>query len=159
MVVCYSSPNKWRHGLVWTLGRAGAEGQHGRIAVGGAHGEGTIAGWPKSWTWAIRGSCPSLCLECMFALPSPHEEPFRGCNLERAVRVRPYEWHTRLKTVKASIWTFKILTGRGGDLLILWLPTTSLRCKFPCLLNLSPTNLELSASLRSLLATCVLGPV
>lgn len=45
---------------------------------------------------------------------------------------------------------FKILAGRFRDLLILRLLKTKLRGKFPCLLKLTPTNLELSASFFSL---------
>lgn len=47
---------------------------------------------------------------------------------------------------KASIQTFKILSGGCRDLLILWPSKTSLVMNFSCLLNLPPTNLELSAS-------------
>lgn len=39
---------------------------------------------------------------------------------------------------------FNILAGRCRELLILQLPKTSVICKFPCLLNLTPTNLPLS---------------
>lgn len=69
---------------------------------------------------------------------------FQGHSLER-VRCC-WDLKIWLNPVKASIYTFKILVGRCNDLLILQLPKVSLTCKFLCLLNLPPVNLEWSAS-------------
>lgn len=53
--------------------------------------------------------------------------------------------------------TFRILAGRCEDLLILQPLMTSLICRFPCLLNLLPTNVKWSASFFPLSLLSVYG--
>ena len=88
-----------------------------------------------------------LSLESVFYLPSllqevtPRIQPWdRKCGFETIW----IGYMTELSYVPTSI--FNILVGRCGHHLVLQLPVTSLVSKFPCLLNLPPTNLEWSTS-------------
>lgn len=94
-------------------------------------------GWPP----ATRGSAPPPpSLKCTSCPQRPQWEPFlRTQASDGDVVLRPpglsmVSWH-QLNHVKSPLETFKILVGRFGDLLILWLPKKSLICKSPCLLN------------------------
>lgn len=72
-------------------------------SVGGGHGEDLSAGWPASWTQAIRG-CPHfhLSLECNFCPQFSQGELFsRTQAWEDNVLLRPSGW-TWLNTVMAS---------------------------------------------------------
>ena len=75
---------------------------------------------------------------------------FKDSNLREQCVLRPSGWYMWLNLVKASIETFKILTGRCGVLLIFWPPKVNFTSKFPCLSHLPPTSLEGSASFFSL---------
>lgn len=85
-------------------------------------------------TWAIRGSAshltPPLTFECMFFPLFLQEEPLQRYNLERPVCCGDHLDAVWLNSVKASIYIWRLL------------PKTSLLYRFPCLLNLPPTNLD-----------------
>lgn len=87
-------------------------------------------------TQAIRGSSPLLLSQPMFPVFQGHRccwEHLGGMSM----------W---LKPVKDFRSTFKIPVDGCEDLPTSQLPKTSLICKFCCLLDLSPTSLEWSAS-------------
>ena len=63
------------------------------------------------------------------------------------VLLRPCGLKMQLTPIKPTIEIFKILVGRPGDLLILWMDAQNRPLhKFPCLLNLPSTNMEWSVS-------------
>ena len=104
--------------------------------------------WPENWTWAIRGSSlPPLCLEWTVHPPFPQWELFQGHSLERAVCCWAHlggilDW-TQLRPLynflRFAGWVCRCTRLAAS-------PDTSLLSKFPCLLNLTPTNLEWPAS-------------
>ena len=56
------------------------------VFVGGDVWEDVTAGWPASWTWAIRGSSPlPYPWNVRSACCSHSQSYFQGCNLERAI--------------------------------------------------------------------------
>lgn len=89
---------------------------------------------------------PSLALGMRVRLPSllPEFGP-RTQLWDDDVVLRPSGQDTWWNPVQASPYTFKILTGQCRDQLTIWLPKTSLVCKFHCFLTLSPTDVEWSA--------------
>ena len=102
-----------------------------------------LSSWPLSWTQAIKRSRPSpLSLECKLYLTISTVE---GHSSERVKCSWDHLDGRWLYPVEASIQPFKILVGRCGNLLFIWPLKTSLMSKFPCLVNLPPTNLECSA--------------
>ena len=76
---------------------------------------------------------------------------------ESNVLLRPSRLYMWLNPIKASMWTFKILEGRLQNSIHLLVPKTNLIWKFPCLLNLLPTNLEWLASFFHLSLPSVYG--
>lgn len=94
------------------------------------------------WKWrqanpgfVIRDSSPlTLSLELCALLTVPTVKAFYECKLEIAVR------YMGLNPVQVSKEKCKIMANRYGNLPILWLPRTSLVCKFPCSLKLPSTK-------------------
>ena len=86
----------------------------------------------------------------------PECELFQGHSFERAHPTGAIWMGYMTEPCWGLCINFKILEGRCGDLLLLRPPKTSLACKFPCLLNLPPTNLEcLPLSLVSPCPACL----
>lgn len=81
---------------------------------------------------------PSLVLGASIlpAFPTPEGVP-RTLPWDSKLSLRPPGLNMWLNRIKASVRTFKILAGQCGDLLIAWLPKTSLKC----ILIPSPPNL------------------
>lgn len=100
---------------------------------------------PASWSWATGGSSHLPVLRCV-----PPTLLVWGATLMtqpwgREVVRRPSGRHTCC-SFKASVWAPRFLADPCGDLPILWMLTTSLTNKFPCLLKLPLANLEWPAS-------------
>lgn len=87
----------------------------------------------------------SSSLECTLCPSLPHKELFQGQSRESKVLFSS-GLNTRLNVVKASRWTFEILAGELGDHVVLWLPRTSLVCRFPCLFKPPLSILECTTS-------------
>lgn len=96
-------------------------------------GEGNVedvtTGWTASYTWAIAGSSSTfLSLECMLSPTFPQWEPFS----------RTLPWESNLDVVVCDwiqlrpLYKLKILVEGCRDLLVFYLPKTSLVCK-PCM--------------------------
>ena len=127
--------SEWEVLTVFPIGvvYAGVGGGHQRL-------------WPKNWTctWTeVPYSLPDL------KMYVPPTLPAQAVTLKDATLRELYGVETH-KPGKASRWIYKIIVGVFRDLLIIWLPRTSLIRKFLCLLKLPPTNLKWSASFFSL---------
>lgn len=98
--------------------------------------------WP--W-WADLGQ-----LEAPHLLPCPWNIHYAHCSCSQSSFKEQWVveimwWYTWLSSVKGSISTSKILSGKGENLLILWHHELTLKFKFPCFLALPPTNLNCSS--------------
>lgn len=95
---------------------------------------------------------PSLVLGASIlpAFPTPEAVP-RTLPWDSKLSLRPPRLNMWLNRIKASVRTFKILAGQCGDLLIVWLPKTSLKCmQIPLLIKPTTHPPEWSASLFGL---------
>lgn len=102
--------------------------------------------WPPIDLWAGPRQSEALHhLPCAQHVRFPHcshsGSSFQGHNLERAMCCWDYVDGIHTWTpVRPLMQTLKMLAGRGTKLLVMWLPATSLRSKFPCLLKLPIWN-------------------
>lgn len=94
--------------------------------------------------WRLPSPSPDLGM----CLPSQLSEAAWGIQLwDRNVVLRLFERHMWLDPVKASVWTFKIWQADGDLMCSTYChPKTSLICKFPLSLKLSPTDVGWPAS-------------
>lgn len=106
-----------------------------------------LASYPLHCLWNIHSA------HHFWLGPVPRTQPWESNMLLRLPG--GYTWPN---SMRASIWTFKILVGWCRELLILWPPKISLISKFPCLLNLPLICLEWSASFFFSCPQCM-GPV
>lgn len=106
------------------------------------------AGWPKSWTQATEASSPPL--PCPWDVHSATAHTVKAIFKDAGLReskalLRPSGLSMWLNLSSGLYINFSDSGRWPQRSSVLWLLKTGLICKFPCLLNLLPPNLECPA--------------